>query len=443
MVELQSYGIPVSQLKLGMYVCRLDIPWERTHFPLQGLLIRNLKDIEEISRYSHSVYIDEAKSRPDLQLNNPNRMSPRRLQTVKPGLTQTRLKAKKEPEAAWRKKHCIENYKIQTPTKREISRSVEIFDKIEKQIAQLCEKTIQCRKADIEALIESTTKIVESVIRNPDALAWLCRIRDTRKPIYMHVIRLTVWGGIVGRQLGLNRYSLIHLCTSLLMTGIGKSHISEKALSGYSPAKTSLDYQKHLHETLYHLAEIRFRNEDVINTIQNYCERVDGSGFPNKKRGNAIPFLSRVCGLIETYELLINPYDSSRAISPANAVVYLNRCKEQNFEKSLVEAFIQAIGIYPTGTLVELSDGQKGVIFSQNYEKRLRASVIPILNAHGNIIEKLQVLDLSYTDRREGEDDQVYIRKGVPSSNIPRGLLENAHNWMFKKTGMKGLFSFK
>src|SRR5690606_6463632 len=98
------------------------------------------------------------------------------------------------------------------------------------------------------------------------------------------------------------------------------------------PTKTSLEYQKHLHETLYQLREIHFSSNEVTDILQNYCERVDGSGFPNKKSGADISFLAQLCGLIETYELLINPYDDSRAISPANAVVYLNRSRGENFE---------------------------------------------------------------------------------------------------------------
>ena len=436
MLEWQNQGLPVSQLQLGMYVSRLDIPWERTDFPIQGLLIRSLKDIEKVSYYCQRVYIDEEKSQPDLQLNNPLFLNSVKQKKPKPVVSSRREKI----EANWKKKHCIEQYPVESTIKVEMHRSIDVFERIEKEITYLCEHTLHCRKANIENIVESTSQIVESVIRNPDALAWLCRIRETRKPIYMHAIRLAVWGGIVGRQLGLNRFSLSHLSSALLLSGIGKSHVSEHALSGYCTTKTSLEYQKHLHETVYQLEQIRFDSRDVIHTIKNYCERVDGSGFPGKKTGDEIPFLSRVAGLIETYELLVNPYDASRAISPANAVVYINRCKGKNFEISLVEEFIKSVGIYPTGTLVELSDGQKGVVFSQNYEKRLRASVIPILSASGTIIDKYKLMDLSYTDRREGEDDKIYIRKGVPSSNIPRGLLENAHNWMFKKqSGVKSL----
>lgn len=434
MWEFEEKGIPVHQLKVGMYVSRLDIPWSNTNYPLQGILIQSQKDIERLSLYCQQVFIDVAKSRgaqePLVQLL-PKRAA------EKPGPAAT----KKARPPSWRKRHCVENYKTTTPLKKELERSAEIFDTLERQVYLLCEHTFRCRRANLEELVESTSQIVESIIRNPDAFAWLCRIRDSRKPIYMHIIRLAVWGGIVGRQLGLNRFSLTHLCFALLMTGIGKSRIGDAALESFRPGKPSEAYQKHLHETLYQLKEIRFSNESVVDTLADYCERIDGSGYPAGKQGNEIPFLSQICGLIETFELLINPYDASRAVSPANAIVYLNRCKGVVFEESLVEAFIKAIGIYPTGTLVELNNGTLGVIHSQNYEKRLRASVIPILSEHGNIIDKLEVMDLSYSSESGSGGDNVYIRRGVPSNNIPRGLLERAHQWMYlRQTGVKGFF---
>lgn len=438
MKVLHDKGIPVNQLKLGMYVSRLDVPWEKTDFPLQGLLIRSVADIEKLSRHCQRVWIDDEKSRTDVRSKNP--LLPNTEKKTK--ANNEGINAKYSIAENWKKKHCVETYAVKSSMKREISRSAELFDTLEKQVHYVCENIIRCHKADIEKLVDSTSLVIDSIIRNPDAFAWLCRIRDTRKPIYTHIIRLAIWGGIVGRQLGLNRYSLTHLSSALLFTGIGKSKLSKQVLDGYHPSKTSREYQEHLHETIYQLQQIRFNTDGVINTIENYCERINGSGFPLNKTVDEIPFLSQIAGLIETYELMISPYDISRSVSPSNAVVYINRCKGVLFDASIVEEFIKAIGIYPTGTLVELSDNQKGVIFSQDYERRLRASVIPIINSNGTIAKKYRVLDLSCTNRREGEpeDNQVYIRKGVPASNIPRGLLEDAHNWMFKRNrGVKGL----
>jgi len=426
-MEIIEEEIPVGQLRLGMYVSRLDIPWEITSFPLQGLLIESEADIDRLAKKCDTVFVDQARSRRAHQLKH----------AIVPGhaLSQSSKIApiKLNRGQDWKRRHCIEQYRVSVPMRKELVTATGIFDSIERQLYLICEYTIRCRKAHVEMLLDSTANIVDSIVRNPDAFAWLCRVRATRKPIYMHTIRLAIWGAIVGRQLGLNTYSICHLCFALLMTGIGKSSISTQDLDGYSPKKVTQGYKKHLLETLYQLKEFRFSSQDTLKTIQAYCERYDGSGYPKGIKGDDIPFLSRIAGLIETFELLINPYDTSKAVSPANAIVYLNRAKDQLFEKSLVEEFVKAIGIYPTGTLVELSDGRIGVVYSQDYDKRLRASVIPILSKRGEIISKFKLLDLTGKAGTADDANMISIRKGVPSTTVPRGLLENAHEWMFHK----------
>lgn len=423
-MELEEKEIPVSQLKLGMYVSRLDIPWEITRFPIQGLLIESQKDIDRLSTRCRAVFIDQARSsRSSL---SKKALKPSFSSVLKPTNNNSHLS---KPD--WKVRHCVESHRVTTPLEEEVKKSSEIFDVMERQLYLICEHTLRCRRAHMTMLLESTTQITESVIRNPDAFAWLCRVRATRKPIYMHTIRLAASGAIVGRQLGLNAFSINHLCYALLMTGIGKSYLSGDALQGYSARKSTPAYQAHLNETLYQLEQFQFTSSDTFNTLKYYCERYDGSGYPKGVAGDTIPFLARASGLIETFELLINPYDNARAIAPANAIVYLNKCKNELFDAQLIEAFVQAIGIYPTGTLVELSDGSVGVIFSQNYEKRLRASVIPLVDTKGHVIKKLRILDLTYDNRAQRDVGHVFIRKGLPSTSIPRGLIENAHNWMF------------
>ncbi|TVZ37826.1 HD-GYP domain-containing protein (c-di-GMP phosphodiesterase class II) [Alteromonadaceae bacterium 2753L.S.0a.02] len=439
MASLEEKEIHVKQLKLGMFVSRLDIPWEMTRFPLQGLYIQSREDIERLAECCEFVVIDHTRARERATFDAP----PMAHVEARPSLAAAPKPAtapQKKLRNHWKRKHCVENYKITANIRNELSTSKNLLDTMERQIYLICEHTLRCRRANIEQLIDSTTQVVESVIRNPDAMAWLCRVRATRKPIYMHTIRLAVWGAIVGRQLGLNRFTLTHLCSALLMTGIGKSRVSEKALSGYSPQKPSEEYQAHLKETLYQLQQMHNNSDDLVNTISRYCERIDGSGYPNKISGDSIPFLSQVAGLVETYELLINPYHCTRAVSPANAIVYLNKCKDKLFETTLVEEFIKAIGIYPTGTVVELSNGEMGVVVSQNYERRLRASVIPVLGVQGDILKKYKVLDLSYANNRDGTAERVCIRRGVPSTVVPRGLLEETHNWIFNRSNPFGFF---
>lgn len=449
-LETENKGTLVSQLKLGMYVRAVDIPWKNTDSPFQGLMIQSVHDIEKISSYCHRVYVDEKRSRPELQLNGNHlshrRGASRRTFSEKQSASKALKKVKPARARDWKLEYCLESYELGSSFKNEMFQAKKTFAAVEGQLSYLCENILQSSRGRVTDFLRNTEDIVDSIVRNPDAFSWLCRVRDTPNPVYLHSIRLAVLACVVGRQLGLHRSSLVHLCSALFMTGIGKSHISEQALASYRTGKPGHDFKKHLHETVYHLSQLHFDVEDVVSILKNYSERVDGSGFPAKKKAPDIPFLAQLCGLVETFELLINPFDSSKALSPANAIAYLKSCKGQQFEASLVGAVIKALGIYPTGTLVELNTGQKGAIVSQNHEDSSRVNVIPILNARGNAVSRFAVLDLAFSRQHAEHQERVYIRRGIPSTNIPRGLLEEAHRWMFSRRsslwgGVKHLFA--
>lgn len=58
----RNLWIPVGSLKVGMFVSGLDRPWVETPFPLQGLYVKSLKDIDRLKLYCDKVEIDAAKS---------------------------------------------------------------------------------------------------------------------------------------------------------------------------------------------------------------------------------------------------------------------------------------------------------------------------------------------------------------------------------------------
>jgi len=429
MWQVSEQKIEVRQLQVGMYVCRLDLPWSDTDYLLQGLKIKNRVDISKLTSYCQYVYIDVNKSSLQKTALKVSRIPPK----VSANKTHN---AKRKPltfhpaRDNWVKKHSVEHYAVSTQTKSEIKTALPVFNDIEHQVSKLLERMTHNRSVNIEELVDRTSDMVESIIRNPDAFAWLSRIRENRAPIYLHTVRLAVWGGIVGRQLGLNRFSLTHLTMTLLMTGIGKSLQDEYTLMKYKRERPSMEYQSHVNETIYHLSQFHFSCESILQTLQNYCERYDGSGFPAGIKGNAIPFLSRVAGLIETFELMINPYNPVKAISPANAIAKLNALKDVQFDGSLVEEFIKAVGLYPTGSLVELNNGAIGVIFTQSYEKRLRASVIPLTHDKGQRYTSFKILDLGY-NAEEGES--LHIKRGVASNHVPVSVLNKAHEYIFNR----------
>jgi len=134
---------------------------------------------------------------------------------------------------------------------------------------------------------------------------------------------------------------------------------------------------------------------EIIAIIENHHERMDGSGYPRGMKGAAIPLLARIAGLVDTYDAMITPRPYAAARTSHEATQELLDCKGTLFQESLVEQFVQAIGLFPTGTMVELNTGEVAIVVTQNDTRRLKPEVVVVLNADKEKLDCLKVVDLA------------------------------------------------
>ena len=134
---------------------------------------------------------------------------------------------------------------------------------------------------------------------------------------------------------------------------------------------------------------------NVIEMVAHHHERHDGSGYPRGLQGVEIPIFARIIGLIDSYDAMtsVRPHATSR--SPHQAVMELYDCRDRLFQAELVEQFIRTSGIYPTGSLVELSNGTVGVVMSVHSLKRLRPCVMLLLDEDKRPLPEFRPIDLS------------------------------------------------
>jgi hypothetical protein len=120
-------------------------------------------------------------------------------------------------------------------------------------------------------------------------------------------------------------------------------------------------------------------------------------------QGDKIPLLGKIAGIVTFYDNVTNPRGARNPIAPSKAVSRLYELRNIHFQEELVVEFIRAIGLYPTGTLVELSTGEVGVVVEQNFERRLKPKVMLVLDARKSFLDKPVVLDLAEDERRKQE----------------------------------------
>lgn len=142
------------------------------------------------------------------------------------------------------------------------------------------------------------------------------------------------------------------------------------------------------------IAQTGLMNTDVIAMVTHHHERHNGSGYPQGLHGDEIPIFARIAAIVDCYDAITSHRAYARAISPSTAIKMLYDARDLDFQAELVEEFIQAVGIYPAGTLVELTSGEVAVVVAEYRTRRLRPRVMVLLGADKQPLGSVRTVDL-------------------------------------------------
>ena len=199
-----------------------------------------------------------------------------------------------------------------------------------------------------------------------------------------------------GRHLGLPRESLLSLGTGALLFDIGNSKLPEGLLN--KPGRLSPDefqvMKQHVEFGTEIVRKIQGSGMEMIDMVRAHHERFDGSGYPLGTRGADIPLFGRIAGILDCYDAITSDRSYQRAISPHQALRVLYNARNAGFQEELVEQFIQCLGVYPTGSLVELVSGEVGIVIAQNRVRRLRPKIMLILDQNKVVLNNFETVDL-------------------------------------------------
>jgi HD-GYP domain-containing protein (c-di-GMP phosphodiesterase class II) len=388
--------IAVQDLEVGMFVSDLDRPWHQTPFPIQGFHIRSQDDIRALVSHCKWVSIDVAETRDSVALA---KISAPAFGTKGRGRGEGREELHLPPLSI---REPVKHQSI-TTLKREMKTSKYLLEDAGVALERLYEAVTSQEARDLRPIAAVINKMVRSVIRQPDALLWLSRIRQHDDHVYRHALNTSVWALVCGRQLGLNEGLLNHLGLGCLLSQVGKARLSTELLNRegqLGPEEYAL-YRTYVDKGMAMLEDSGL-SRAVLSVVQGHRERHNGSGFPGGIRGDRIPLLAKIAGLAEFFESLIGPRESfAEPMTPAKAVTLLYDMRNIEFQGDLVESFILAIGIYPTGSLVELTDGQRGIVVSHSAERRLWPRVMVMTDRYHSPLRAAKVVDLAkYNESR-------------------------------------------
>ncbi|WP_045857389.1 HD-GYP domain-containing protein [Teredinibacter purpureus] len=402
---IKQVKIDANELTVGMFVSGLDRPWTQTPFPLQGFYIRDLDEIKELKVHCNFVYIDVAKGTAPVKTNLRKltaRSSGGRKAARAPKLTRivdvAPLKIRRDV------------YREIDPLEKEIGPARELHQQMYDAVGSVMGHVNQDHHhVPINETKRVASQMVDSVLRSPDAFTWLSRVRDKDEYTYSHAVRSAVWAILFGRHIGLPKADLDVLAMGVLLKDIGKTRLPRHLLEKKQRSETEQEaYEKFIDygvEILRKLPDVQPR---VTSVVKTHCERVNGSGYPQHLRGDKIPLLGKIAGIVTFYDETVNPRGEGHPLSPSKAVARLYELREVEFQEELVVEFIRAIGLYPTGTLVELSTGEVGVVVEQNFDRRLKPVVMVVLDAYKQLLRAPELVNLAAEER----DKQAKLDSG-------------------------------
>lgn len=284
-----------------------------------------------------------------------------------------------------------------TPVEHELVRVVPSFTRTQIVLEQVIEDVRGNLDPDLGKLREGVEDMVRSVARNPDALLWLTRLKRTDQYTYDHALDVSVHVMIFARSLGLGEETTAALGIAGLMQDVGKIRLPQRLLQK-STRLTPLEYEifkTHVDFSLAIVKESAGCSELILQIVHRHHERIDGSGYPEGLRGDAIGMNAEISGLIDSYCAMTRERGYGELYTSQQALEQLIGMRDRVFRDTLVDQFVQCIGIYPVGSLVELNSGEVAVVIGQNRVRRLKPRVVVLLgpdkspNAHPPILDLL------------------------------------------------------
>lgn len=302
-----------------------------------------------------------------------------------------------------------EDYQISTDIASELRVATLAYLSIQQEFNRIGKAVKTNTKPNIKRLDAFIEAMVESIIRNPAAAVWLARLKSKSSYAHRHCISCAILSCVMGRQLGLNKDELFQLTLSGLLMDIGKLNLPDSLLRKTTELSSAehAETRSHIQLGLSLLEEVPLP-VDVVSAIRHHHERFNGCGYPNQLAGTDIPLYARIAGIVDCYDAMTSPRYYATPIPHSEAILKLAGWRSRLFQKELVDTFIQAIGLYPPGSLVELTNGEVAVVSDYKAGMGRKPKLTIILDVNKRRLSQKKVLSLS------GKEGTIDIARNLP-----------------------------
>ena len=231
-----------------------------------------------------------------------------------------------------------------------------------------------------------------------------------------HALNVAVISLLMGRTFGMSRDEMMDLGVGALMHDIGKLELPER-LRHPDEAFTSAElnaYREHVATGVTQGKRMGLSAGALLVLAQHH-EQADGTGFPLKLGIDRMTTAARIVALVNRYDNLCNPPQIARALTPHEALSMLFAQSRSKFDATVLNAFIRMMGVYPAGSVVQLTDDRYAMVTSVNSSRPLKPRVL----VHDPKVARDDALLLNLETTPD-----LGIRRSLAPSKLPREALE-------------------
>jgi len=393
--------VEVEQLKIGMYVCELDRPWRETPFMFQGFEIRNQDQINVLREYCRTVTI--LKGEQNRQIGISHQSVPASSAPSWNPSQHRSLRVEQEVYKINNRPNAQSIYSDVTSMPDEVDQIRDTF--IESRL--LIQEVLHDAKMGRSLSLSSTRNVVhnmaESVIRNPDALMCFAQLKRKDEYTALHSLRVCILALTFGRHLGLPRDQLEVLGLGALLHDVGKVKVPESILT--KPDTLTPQEYDIMKQHVAWGAEILYQTRQfpaaALEVVTGHHERHDGSGYLRGLRGDQIGDFGMIGAIVDHYDAITSDRAYRGAVSAHSVLMKMYEWRNTLFSATLVEKFIQCLGVYPIGSIVELNTGDIGVVAAINRTMRLKPHVMMVYDANRQPYPDMPITNIANSRTRD------------------------------------------
>jgi len=420
--------VSVAELKIGMFVAEPDCAWTELPFALQGFVISSPKQVDVFRSKCRFVYIDRTRSlndqyheakrefdRPLLGAAFSHQSKPEPVARVKrPPLFAV---SQASEQLQFRRQRFLGFLRQQDGSEyaRELAGELDYieprFDDFQNALQNTFQHVVAEQQFDLRSVREGLHDISGSLKRNPDALMWLLRLRRIDQYSFDHAVDVGVYLLLLGNHVGWRGQKLIELGMAGLLQDVGKSQLPPELLvkTDALGSEEQALIRSHVASSLEILYAHAHLPSEVLVTVSRHHERWDGSGYPRGLKFEQIGLAAEMAGLVDSFCAMLKNKPYRGALGHQGALEEIYEQRNRLFNPALMEQFVQCVGLYPIGTLLELESGEVGVVIQQNRVQRSRPRILLLLEKDKSPVPGYKVVDL-----RAAASQKLRVAKTLP-----------------------------